>query len=237
VFDTTNGFQGVWHLAEAGNTTAKDATINGYHGTPYNMSAASTVSGPIGLARKFDGVSNFIQMTGTTVSKLNFSQDGFYTISAWVWADTLDYGAIGSVRRDMTIVGKDNCQYALKCFRTNFEFDQYRDAIGWEASISPAVTATWKYVVGVRAGKKQYLYVDGICMTDSVNFTDTSSRAWSWASDVTIGKAPPGTAGWAPYFFKGKLDEIRISNIALSADWIRLCFMNQRVDDKLIVIK
>ena len=52
-----------------------------------------------------------------------------------------------------------------------------------------------------------------------------------------IGKTPPGTNNWSPYFFKGMVDEVRISNIALSADWIKLCYMNQRIDDKLVIFK
>jgi hypothetical protein len=236
VFDTANGFQGVWHLAEAGNTLATDATINGYNGTPFGMTAASSVSGVIGMAQKFDGSSSYIQMTGTAAGKLNFNENDFYSISAWVLADTLDFATDSSAsRHDLTIVAKDNCQYSLKCFRTDFAFIQYKNAIGWESSISPAIVAIWKYVVGVCAGTRQYLYVDGICMADSVNFLETSSRARSMASDVTIGKTPPGTNNWSPYFFKGKIDEVRICNKALSADWIKLCYMNQRFDNKLIV--
>ena len=199
VFDTANGFQGVWHLAEAGNTVAKDATINGYIGTPFGMTAASSVSGAIGMARNFNGSSAYIQMTGTATGKLNFSEDGFYSVSVWVNADTLDVSAdSGTSRHDLTIVSKDNCQYSLKCFRTDFAFIQYKNAIGWESSISPAIVAIWKYVVGVCSGTRQYLYVDGICMADSVNFLETSSRARSTASDVTIGKTPPGTNNWSP---------------------------------------
>ena len=237
VFDTALGFQGVWHFAEAGNSMAKDATINGYNGTPFGMRSPSAVSGEIGDARNFDGSSGYIQMVGTAAGKLNFNANDYYTVSAWVSADTLDYGTGGAVRRDMTIVAKDNCQYTLKCFRTNFEFNQFIDSVGWKASIAPAVTGTWKYVVGVCNGTRQYLYVDGVCTSDSANSTETSTRARSTASDVSIGKTPPGANNWSPYFFNGKIDEVRISNVALSADWIKLCYMNQRADDKLIVIK
>ena len=37
--------------------------------------------------------------------------------------------------------------------------------------------------------------------------------------------------------FGGLLDEIRIANIQRSANWVKLCYMNQRVDDKLVVFK
>ena len=236
VFDTAIGFQGVWHFAETGNTVAKDATINGYIGTSFGMTAASSVSGAIGNARNFDGTSSYIQMIGTATGKLNFNENDYYTISAWVNTDTL-YSDTNAPRHDLTIVAKDNCQYMLKCFRGDFAFVQYKDAAGWATSMSPAVVATWKYVVGVCAGTRQYLYVDGVLSADSANFLETSTRARYSASDVFIGKTPSGSNNWSPYFFKGKIDEVRICNKALSADWIKLCYMNQRVDDKLIVVK
>jgi hypothetical protein len=236
VFDTAIGFQGVWHFAEAGNAAAKDATINGYDGTPSNMTAASSVAGAIGNARNFDGSSSSIQMIGTATGKLNFNENDYYTISAWVNTDTL-YSDTNAPRHDLTIVAKDNCQYMLKCFRGDFAFVQYKDAAGWATSMSPAVVATWKYVVGVCAGTRQYLYVDGVLSADSANFLETSTRARYSASDVFIGKTPSGSNNWSPYFFKGKIDEVRICNKALSADWIKLCYMNQRADDKLVIFK
>jgi hypothetical protein len=236
VFDTAIGFQGVWHFAEAGNAAAKDATINGYIGTPFGMTAASSVAGAIGNARNFDGTSSSIQMIGTATGKLNFNENDYYTISAWVNTDTL-YSDTNAPRHDLTIVAKDNCQYMLKCFRGDFAFVQYKDAAGWATSMSPAVVATWKYVVGVCAGTRQYLYVDGVLSADSANFLETSTRARYSASDVFIGKTPSGSNNWSPYFFKGKIDEVRICNKALSADWIKLCYMNQRADDKLVIFK
>jgi hypothetical protein len=236
VFDTANGFQGVWHLSEAGNALAMDATINGYNGTPFNMTAALPVAGAIGNARNFDGSSSSIQMIGTATGKLNFNENDYYTISAWVNTDTL-YSDTSAPRRDFTIVAKDNCQYTLKCFKGDFAFVQYMDNVGWATSMSPAMVATWKYVAGECIGSRQYLYVDGVLTADSVNFMETFTRPRYTASDVFIGKTPPGSNNWSPYFFKGVLDEVRISNIALSADWIKLCYMNQRADDKLVIFR
>jgi hypothetical protein len=201
------------------------------------MSNANIVSGTIGVARSFND-SGYIQMVGTAASKLDFAESDFYTVSAWVFADTLDYGTdTGSGRHDMTIVAKDNCQYSLKCLRINFAFAQYKDVTGWQSSISLAVTGTWKYVVGVHAGIRQYLYIDGVCMVDSVNFVETANKPRSTMSDVTIGKTPPGTNKWAPYFFKGKIDEVRMSNVAVSADWIKLCYENQKGNNVVVQFK
>ena len=35
-------------------------------------------------------------------------------------------------------------------------------------------------------------------------------------------------------FFKGKIDEVCLASTARSADWIRLCYMNQNTEDRLV---
>jgi hypothetical protein len=232
VFDTVNGFQGVWHLAEAGNTTAFDATGNHYDGTPSGTFAASAVSGAIGTCKAFDGVSSNFQMTGTAGSKLNFPQHGTYMVSAWVYADTL-----GSIYHK--IVEKGDFQYGLQISYTNkWESVEYENSVGWESSVSPASIKAWHYLVGVRSGAQQRLYVDGVCADSAVTPQPNTSPRYE-NSDLMIGTVArsPNTSTVFTYFFKGNIDEVRISSGAPSAEWVKLCYMNQRVDDKLVVFK
>ncbi len=231
VFDTANGFQGVWHLGEEGNTTSNDATGNHYNGTPNNMTAASAVQGTIDGAQEFDGVSSSIIMENTAGSKLNFPEKGTYTLSAWVHADTID--------NNHTIVGKGLYQYYLKLSSSVWwEFVEYRDRAGWWGSKYDATIKTWKHLVGTRTGDLQMLYLDGVLVDSGyiVNNDDTLPRDMS--NDISIGrfiKFEPHGNGYA--FFNGKIDEVRISSALRSSNWIRLCYMNQREDDKLVRFK
>jgi hypothetical protein len=50
--------------------------------------------------------------------------------------------------------------------------------------------------------------------------------------DVTIGKLTEFATG-VVYSFKGDIEEARISNVACSADWIKLCYMNQKAQNAL----
>jgi hypothetical protein len=243
VFDTSNGFGGVWHMEQASNHLIADATTNHYDGT-LSDTAPIPAQGTIGMAYEFDGIANSISMKGTASSALNFPQDGYYTLSAWVYADTLDYApAPDSVyANDMTIISKDNCQYNLKTRTTSWTFGEFHDYSGWQATFTPATQRAWKYVVGVKQGTKQYLYVDGKCMVDSVSSFAPKNEPRTTISDVTIGKMPGKR--WASLttdgpgcFFKGKVDEVRIMNRALNADYIKLCFMNQKGTDALVVFK
>ncbi|MDO5576109.1 MAG: hypothetical protein Q4F84_03450, partial [Fibrobacter sp.] len=130
VFDISCGFEGVWHLTVNEGDVAKDATVNQYHGTLFNMSAVSEVEGVVGATCQFDGVSSYISMSGTAESSLNFPEDGYYSMSLWAYADTIDsiYHAIA---------GKGHEQYymQLKCFKGDkgtWEFVEFQDQIGWE---------------------------------------------------------------------------------------------------------
>ena len=62
------------------------------------------------------------------------------------------------------------------------------------------------------------------------------------SNDLSIGKFLPavdmqGVVDSSDGFFKGSIDEVRILNAAQSPDWVRLCYMNQRAEDRLVVFK
>ncbi|MBN2036567.1 MAG: DUF2341 domain-containing protein [Chitinispirillaceae bacterium] len=238
VFNTANGFQGVWHLSEAGNTTAFDATANGYNGTPHNMTAASSVAGAIGNARAFNGSSQYITMSNTASSNLNFPEDGSYSMSVWVYADTLD-----TLWR--AIAGKGHEQYYLQLKglgnnRATWEFVEFHNQSGWEYtedSVPPAPgSGTWLHLTGVRSGSGQRLYING---TLTVNAPSLMAGSYSrvTSDNFTIGRYARSVT--IPYYqglsyFNGRIDEVRVSSRVPGADWIKLCYMNQKADDALV---
>ena len=78
----------------------------------------------------------------------------------------------------------------------------------------------------------QSLYIDGslCCVTDStipIIYTGIGT-------DTYMGKHGNGKTA---FNFTGKIDEVRVDKTVRSADWIRMCYMNQRTDDKLVVFK
>jgi hypothetical protein len=233
VFDTAVGFQGVWHLGEAGNAIARDATGNRYDGTPSDTAPAGA-AGEIGTCRSFNGSSNGIRMNGTANGKLNFQENGVYSMSAWVFADTLDLGY-------HLIAGKGNEQYFLALKRSNpdttmrWEFVEYQDKGGWQITQEMPSTRTWTYLTGIRNGATQYLYVNGTLADSTIEVTPPIISR-NTGDDVTIGKFLSVSAyakeGKCPFI--GKIDEVRIANTAPGADWIKLCYMNQKEQDALV---
>jgi hypothetical protein len=239
VFDTSHGFQGVWHMNETSGAVAKDATGNHYDGTPSDT-APSAAAGAIGTAQRFNGMSNSLQMVGTAGSKLNFPENSRFTVSAWVYVDTL----IDSMTR--MIIGKGHKQYYLKVFSSGleeqWEFTEFIDNVGFQiSSDAPVIARSWKFLVGVHDGTDQYLYLDGVL----VNFSSsapigTAAGLRDTTEDVSIGRSLRYVTDWNEgyAFFDGAIDEVRISNIPRSADWIKLSYMNQKADgDALVVYK
>jgi hypothetical protein len=238
VFDTAIGFQGVWHLNERGNEVALDATVNDYDGMAYNMPGFSQNPGVIGNARIFNGTSSYITMPNTADGKLDFPQGGNYTISAWVLVDSLDYNS-------HVIVSKGYEQYYLRITSLRstvplWEFVEFNETSKWQTLTFPATSRQWTLLTGVRQGSKQYLYCNGVCVDSTIEgWQNAVSR--STANNLSIGRflqavnVPIPGEGYD--FFKGTIDEVRILGKAQSRDWIRLCFMNQKSEDRLVQFK
>jgi hypothetical protein len=235
VFDTSNGFQAVLHMIQSNNGKILDATANHYDGVLSSTTVNGSAIGPIGVACNFSGSSGNIQLTGTAKSNLSFPQYGTYTIAAWVYADTL-------FASDQHIVGKGGLQYSLRAKGSSssppamFSFEEYVETPlkGLDRRLSPVALSEWKYVVAVRSGSSACLYVDGM-RTDSTGifYGDSNpGNSRDSSSDVTIGSLIGGGL-----HFNGSIDEVRLLSASRSPDWIKLCYMNQRPDDKLVIFR
>ena len=225
VFDTANGFQAVWHLNQTGTDSVLDATANRFNGVSQGATWASPVAGEIGAGRRFDGWSSFVVIPNSAAGALNFPGGGHFTLSAWVYADSLDNGF-------HQILSKGDRQYGFQLHNINqWEIFDFTNAAGWQSVRSPATAGTWKYVVGVRDGANEMLYVDGQLTSNGIISRDSTGRDTSL--NVYIGKQ--AASPWR--YWKGILDEVCASSTARSWDWIFLSYMNQKEYNTLIVFK
>ncbi len=237
VFDTADGYRGVWHMGGAANDSVHDATANRYHGYSPDTARPTAAEGVIGECCAFDGVDDYVTMPGTAEGGLNFPQYGYYTVSAWVFIDT--FSTIPQL-----IVSKGYEQYFL--WTANYpagspfwEFNEFNESTNWESSRSPAAGGQWVFLAGVRQGEQQFLFCNGV-LVDSVKDVWPYGIAKDTLNDLSIGSFlegiyDPSYEGYC--FFRGSIDEVRIISAAQSPDWARLCYMNQRSDDRLVVFK
>jgi hypothetical protein len=171
-------------------------------------------------------------MPNTATGKLDFAQNGKFSISAWVMADTL-------IDLQQTLVSKDKFQYFLWIDSTTWRFWEFQDRTGWIASEHPAQIKQWVLLTGVCDGSTQQLYVNGIPTVSHSLKADASAR--NTTSDLILGrahdKAPSIVEKAGLCYYKGMLDEVRITSTVQSAAWVRLCYMNQKIDERLVIFK
>jgi len=227
MFDTTDGFQGVWHLSEAGGDTIHDATLHHFDGIPYGMTKGSSVEGLIATCQEFDGKQSYISMPNTADSRLNFPENSYFSISAWIYLDTLasTYQAIAS---------KSNQLYGIGITEDNVtEFFEFETEDSWKTNLGPASAGTWMLVTGISAGERQYLYINDICV-DSIPEAIGGKKYRVTTDPFTVGRRTSASVeGW----FRGRIDEVRVYSTAVSTDWIRCCYLNQREDNRLVVFE
>ena len=238
VFDTASGFQGVWHFSDLQGDSARDATGNKYNGISSDGARPQAADGVIGACNIFDGLKDYITMPNTAGGKLNFSENSNFTVCAWAFLDTIDSSS-------QVIVSKGYEQYYLRLgyrqtHSPQWEFAHFNQATSWQSSYYPATGRQWSLLTGIRMGSQQFLYCNGVLV-------DSTSRLWpnptakrNTSNDLSIGRflqeaTIPDNEGYCS--FKGAIDEVRILSAAKNTDWIRLCYMNQRVDDRLVVFR
>jgi hypothetical protein len=227
VFDTTNAFQAVWHMS--GSADESDATLNAFtatqNGTP------PSAAGAIGTGRVVTN-GNYFRAGGTASGKLNFPEGGNYSISAWVFPNTLPSAG--------TIVSKHDNAYALKlnAESTSWEFFEFGTDLttpGWNYVNAPTdgETGIWKHLVGVHSSTETVLYVNGVPMSAGLG-TATSTAARVLTRDVVIGAQPAGSNTAVQRPFDGTVDEVRMSSAVRDADWIKLEFETQKAGSTVV---
>ncbi|MFO1006645.1 MAG: DUF2341 domain-containing protein [Planctomycetaceae bacterium] len=213
----SNGYVGVWHLS--GNPSEamaiQDSSSSQVDGTSIGMDASNQVNGPIGGALKFDGVSEYIRLnsTGTDPTAVDPSQ---LTIEAW--AQSLgDTGTAERIVNRRNIVG--TAIYESYGLATS-SGDRSRlvnstgtpDLVGTEGTLPED---RWRYVTGVLADGNSSLYVDGV-----LNATQSGVNSFgSSDATITIGAGEMGLTSTISQYWKGGVDEVRLSNVARSAAW------------------
>ena len=237
VFQTGNGFVGVWHLDEnpIGNPTGtagaiKDATANGNHATSTGtMTAGDQVNAMINKGHDMDGSND-----GDSVphnASLNITTA--LTISAWfkVNAFTNQYARI--LAKSHTSDANPWNSYAL-----NFDAASHirgelasNGTPGTQYSVSGNTvinTTDFYYGVFTFDGTTLKLYVNGIQETNTSLRTGTITPN---TVPITFGKS-----NYSSNYFDGILDELCLSGVARDANWIKLCYENQKAGQLMVIV-
>jgi hypothetical protein len=225
VFDTSYGFTGVWHMNESPVTGAAcimDRTILAHHATPFgSMMAENLFDGVVGKSLDFDGVDDFLDAGDVPLSD-------HYSIGLWLHISDTKDNSQRFIHKDSSVTlwyDKD---------LSSVRIEQMSDSTWWRGmlqdsgSVVPANDGVWQYVTGTFDGSLIRLYKNGELMSVTKPIQDKLSIH---SNPVFFGKSKTKD------FVKGSMDEIRIEKVARTQEWIRLCFINQGPDDRLLKFK
>jgi len=238
VFDTARGFTGVWHmntmpLSSQGDSTGvlKDATANTINGSARGaMTNSAVVEGQNGLCTNFDGNNDFFNLGNSAALNIVTS----ITLEAWIrptqYPDSSSVDTFNS--NDGIIIGKYDA-YTLEFQRDgNLETVDFFKNLGANKKLSSMTLNiglnTWHYAAVSYDGNMLKIFYNGQII---------NSFAISDQLNISVENALIGYIEKYPgrdRFFTGDIDEVRISHIARSEDWIKLCMMNQQKDNVLI---
>jgi len=221
VFNTTNGWVGVWHLEEdISSTVALDATSNDNDSVGTSMQKPERVSGLSGYAQDFDSTnSEGIKIADSASLDIGTSD---ITISCWSKRESS-----ASIMYLFSHQDTDASEgYILFGSNSNPSYARFiiedADAASYCSTATSLADGSWCHVaVTVDRDNSDGMvpYINGTAGTDS----DPTGAADTIASTnfFYIG-CDYGTGN----FWNGLIDEVRISNIVRSAAWMKFEYKN-----------
>ncbi|MEI7899831.1 MAG: DUF2341 domain-containing protein [bacterium] len=203
VFNASNGYLSVWHM----NDPVRDEV-----GTVESKDTGTTLSaGMIGQSRRFEpgkGVSCGESITAYPIGA------GTHTTEAWFRAETAN----------TTILAWGNEAQQGKVMLNYYSPPHLRIECYWSGAdvrgASALAPAQWVQVVHAFKNGDSRVYVNGVL--DGVSASGGAPLNIKSPARLYIG-------GWYDnYRFTGDIDEVRLSKVTRSADWVRLQYENQK---------
>lgn len=213
----SQNYRSVWHLKESGLNYA-DSSSNKLAIASGTAPVAST--GFIGGGQTFNGSNT--GLNGGTAGA--FALTSAFTMESWFRTGTAANMELLQ-RRDPASASWMYSNYGL-------EFDGNAHVFAWFVNtsgntfvqaLSPSTynDSRWHHVAGVYNGSSLVTYVDGVSVATANSAGTPQVDA---ACQVNIGWEYYGGPGGK--YFNGAMDEVRISSVGRSSNWIWACYQN-----------
>ncbi len=214
----SNGYVGVWHMdQDPGVSQILDSTAYLNHGTAFNMDGSNLQPGAIGDGLSFPGTvpnPDYIRIPSDGTDELSIAGTQL-TLEAWA-QQTGDNGTWSIiVARQLGTGGSDS--FALFGDQSSPDRVSIVGPDNMTGDPGSLPLNQWRYVAGVRDGTNLTLYSAG---SQVGQFTGLGSSIATDVNDVTIGAEENGPTADPTEAWLGMLDEVRISSVARSVDWI-----------------
>ncbi|MHA2203502.1 MAG: DUF2341 domain-containing protein, partial [Candidatus Hodarchaeales archaeon] len=234
----TDDYVAVWHLKESGDGTAgefKDSTSNNNYGQGGGNAGInppayppSQITGQIGYSQEFnESTQEHIEIP---ISTSLLAPSNSITIEGWVNAfiSGLDGGIIFS-----------NWGYGLNFLNgeilghLNGTVNNVTSWVWWPSD--EYTSLGWHHYALIYDGSFERLFIDGIQVA-ICECTGTIAIGDPDPNTIRIGSNPTWGTPEATGYVNGQIDEVHISSLAKTADWIKVEYENQNDPDSLYSI-
>ena len=234
VFKKENGFVGVWHLDEDGNTTAdgyKDASDQEAHGTGVGMVPGSRVAGRVGKGVHLENptgqnTARWISVAGEKAAQFNPGPP--ITISIWALGNSYP------ITSYETIMSKGDTSWSLQRVR-------YSSGQGYQCCVrtpgyhlcaynfggQPLVTKEWLHFMVVLQEPSMKVYING-----KLNSMQSAGPWNKGPHPLGIGNQTQALGGRRQW--DGMLDEARVMQAVRTLGWAKLDYESQREGQTLL---
>lgn len=210
-----SNYAGIWHLPNGSSLSLLDSTSNANNGTPLNSPTATTgqIDGGIGLVSASTQYADF----GSSSTLNPFFNE---TIEAWVEATSFPnaYNSIyvrngGGGYSAFYITSANKVAAYINASGANLDYDG--------TGLATLSTNTWYYVVFTYTPSTGLIgYVNAV--QDGSSGADGNNIGSNGASAQIGNDSAFSNRNW-----NGVLDEVRVSSVARSANWITTDYNNQ----------
>lgn len=214
------GLVGYWSFEDGSSTTATDFSGSGNKGTLVNMEEGDWADGKLGKALSFDGVDEKVT-TALDVGGLDSKSFAgwFYidsTTSNTAWLPLVGEGTSFDSNKYSGIFTSENSK--LQCYQS---YNSGNSTFYADVTSNAAVpTDQWFYVACTidKASNSLNLYYNGSLIATRFPESDLSSATfYNPTQNTQINSNGTGTIGFT---WKGKADDVKVYNRALSQDEI-----------------
>lgn len=237
VFDSTDGWQGAWHLVrDPSNPEAafRDASSQGNDAFGDGLDSVAPASGISHLGQPLNGADQALH-----TSKAFVGPDTF-TLSLWFRTTTTAGGKLAGFGSYQTGASVFNDRHIWMDGQGRIHFGVYPAIAGKPGDGETRILSTtraynddaWHHVAARLSAEGQALFLDG----EKVATDPNTKVGFPYSGFWRIGYDQMGTWDNMPRsnHFRGVLDEIRVTQTAWSDDFIRLSYESQKPGSTLI---
>lgn len=234
VFDTANGFRGVWHLNQNPGGTAPqltDASKRLNHGTSYGgMNSADLITGIVDKGIELDGSDDY------AYTIVQFNNPTVFTLSMWFKTTTSSGGKM---------IGFGNSQTG---FSSSHDRNMWMDSLGriHFGIISGGTIRTigttsafndgqWHQASAQLSSAGMKLFVDGTLRASNASYTTPLNINGYWRIGFD------NLSGWPNYpvhqHFQSAIDEAIVAFTARSEHWVKLDYENIKNNSSFLTVE